>query len=221
MQPVGVLVLVDQDMIEIAADLRRQVRVGDHLRPVEQQVVVIEHILPLLGLDIGAKQLLQFRFPSGAPGKALGQDFIERQLGVHAARIDLQTGPLRRKPRCRFGEAELVPHQVHQIGGILPVMDGEGGIEPDLRGIVAQQFGADGMEGAGPSHALSHDAGFIAQRLSADALHAPGHLGCGAPGEGHQQDAARIGAADDEMGDAMCQRVGLARPGTGNHQQRP
>ena len=35
------------------------------------------------------------------------------------------------------------------------------------------------------------------------------------------EDAARIGAVDDEMGDAMGERVGLARAGAGDDQQRP
>jgi hypothetical protein len=34
-------------------------------------------------------------------------------------------------------------------------------------------------------------------------------------------DAARISAADDKMGDAMRQRVGLARAGAGDDEQRP
>ena len=65
LQPVGVLVFVDQHVIEAAADV-----VGDapasrhHLRPVEQQVVVIEDVLLLLGLDIGREQLLQLALPS-------------------------------------------------------------------------------------------------------------------------------------------------------------
>jgi hypothetical protein len=43
---------------------------ADHLRPVEQQVVVVEHLLRLLGLDVLAEQAPQFGFPLAAPGKA-------------------------------------------------------------------------------------------------------------------------------------------------------
>ena len=56
--------------------------------------------------------------------------------------------------------------------------------------------------------------------LRGDALDAAGHLAGGAAREGHQQDAARIGAVDDQMGDAVGQRVGLARAGAGDDQQR-
>ena len=69
LQAVGVLILVDQDVIEAAADVVGQAGSLDHLRPVEQQIVVIEHVLRLLGLDIGREQLLAARPPIRAPGK--------------------------------------------------------------------------------------------------------------------------------------------------------
>ena len=69
LQAVGVLIFVDQHMVEAAADVVGERRIAHRLRPVEQQVVVIEHVLPLLGLDIGREQLLQLGCPAGAPGK--------------------------------------------------------------------------------------------------------------------------------------------------------
>ena len=60
----------------------------------------------------------------------------------------------------------------------------------------------------------------LAERLRADALDAAAHFGRRPARKGHQQDAARIGAADDQMGDAMRQRVGLARTRSGDDQQR-
>ena len=63
--------------------------------------------------------------------------------------------------------------------------------------------------------------GVAAEHLAGDALDAPRHLRRGAAREGHQQDAARIGAVDDQMRDAVRQRVGLARAGAGDDQQRP
>ena len=58
------------------------------------------------------------------------------------------------------------------------------------------------------------------KRRCDDALGPALHLGGGAAREGQQQDAAGIGAVDDQVGDAMGQRIGLARPGAGNDQQR-
>jgi hypothetical protein len=55
LQPVGVLIFVDENMVEAFPNMGRQRRVADHLRPVEQQVVVIEHALCLFGLDIAGK----------------------------------------------------------------------------------------------------------------------------------------------------------------------
>ena len=112
-----------------------------------------------------------------------------------------------------------MPDQIHQVGGILAVVDREGGIEADLVGIFAQQPRADTMEGAGPGQRVGHDAGIVAHHLAGDPLDAPGHFGGGAAREGHQQDAAGIGAVDDQMGDPMRQRVGLAGSGAGDHQQ--
>ena len=113
-----------------------------------------------------------------------------------------------------------MPDQVDQVGGIVAIVDGEGGIEADLVRIVAQQPRPDAVEGAGPLQRVGHDAGLVAQHLSGDALDTPRHFGGGAPRKRHQQDAPGIGAVDDQMGDPMRQRVGLAGSGAGNHQQR-
>ena len=56
--------------------------------------------------------------------------------------------------------------------------------------------------------------------LPRDPLDPARHLGGGAARERHQQDAPRIGAVDDQMGDAVRQRVGLARAGAGDDEQR-
>ena len=49
---------------------------------------------------------------------------------------------------------------------------------------------------------------------------APLHLGGGAAREGEQQDAVRVGAAHHQMRDAVRERVGLARAGARDDQQR-
>ena len=114
-----------------------------------------------------------------------------------------------------------MPHDVEKIGGILAVVDGELRIEPDGGRIVAQQPRADAVERAGPVEGAGERAGRGAQHLAGDAPDAPRHLGGGAARERHQEDAARVGAADDEMRHAMRQRAGLARAGAGNDQKRP
>ena len=79
-----------------------------------------------------------------------------------------------------------MPDQIHQVGGILAIMDGEVGIEPDLLGVIAQQPSADAVEGAGPGQSIGHDLGALVHHPSRDALHPPRHLGGGATRESHQ-----------------------------------
>ena len=86
--------------------------------------------------------------------------------------------------------------------------------------MVAQQARADGVEGARPVEAAGQHGGLLAHHLAGDALDTPCHLGGGAARKGHEQDTARIGAGDDQMGDAVGERVGLAGAGAGNDQQR-
>jgi hypothetical protein len=84
--------------------------------------------------------------------------------------------------------------------------------------MAAQQARADGVEGTGPANA-STGAG-RANRRGNNALRPPLHLRSGSPGEGKQEDAAWIGAVDNQMRDAVRQCVGLARTGASDHQER-
>ena len=56
------------------------------------------------------------------------------------------------------------------------------------------------------------------EHLAGDPLDPFRHFGRRAAGKRHQQDAAGVGAVDDQMGDAMGQGVGLAGARAGNHQ---
>ncbi len=112
-----------------------------------------------------------------------------------------------------------MPHQIEQILAVAPVMDAEGRVEADGMGVLAQQAGTNGMEGAGPDEARR-----CARRAHGggdDALGAPLHLGGGPAREGQQQDAAGIGAVDGQVRHAVRQGLGFAGARTGNHQQGP
>jgi hypothetical protein len=150
LQPVGVLILVDQHVIEALGDIGGNRRLRHHLRPVEQEIVVVEHVLALLGLDISGEQRPQLRLPMLAPGEVRAQHLVERQLRVHRARIDREAGALGGKARLGLGEAEIVPDQIDEIRGILTVVDGESAIEPDLAGVFPEKPRADRVERAGP-----------------------------------------------------------------------
>src|ERR1700730_17233677 len=86
---------------------------------------------------------------------------VRSSLVWDASRIDSKTGALGREAVFRLREPEFVPHEVHQIGRVLAVMNGESRIESDLACIVPQEPGADPMEGPGPER-IGHDTGAVA-----------------------------------------------------------
>jgi len=62
LKPVCVLILVDKDVVKATTDI--EAWIVDAVSPVDQEVVVIEHILTLFGCDIRREQLPQLGFPS-------------------------------------------------------------------------------------------------------------------------------------------------------------
>jgi hypothetical protein len=96
---------------------------------------------------------------------------------------------------------------------VVDVQNGEVGFEPDHLGMPAQDFYADGMEGAEPRHALDHAADNVAD--------AGFHFARRLVGEGDGQNLAGPGAAGGEdVGDAHGEHAGLAGAGAGQHQHR-
>jgi hypothetical protein len=73
------------------------------------------------------------------------------------------------------------------------------------------------MEGARPTNACHHSA--WTHCGSYDALNPTLHLRGRTPREREQQDAARISAVDDKVGDTMRYGVGFAGARPGNHQE--
>src|SRR6476619_5604958 len=69
LKAVGVLILIHQDMIEAGRKILRNWTLDCHLSPVEQEIVIIEHVLTLFCFDVGAKEIAKFCFPLDAPGK--------------------------------------------------------------------------------------------------------------------------------------------------------
>ena len=62
-----VLVFVDEDMVEFRPHLRGDGWHPSGLAPVQQQIVVIEHVVALFGSDIASKKPLQLGLPFVAP----------------------------------------------------------------------------------------------------------------------------------------------------------
>jgi hypothetical protein len=74
-----------------------------------------------------------------------------------------------------------VPDEIHQVGGVFTVVNGEGWIESDMVGIFAKQPGADAVERAGPAQRLIHDCGVLAEDFAGNPLDPLRHLGGRAP----------------------------------------
>ena len=211
-------------MVETRADFGGQRRVGRHHVPVEQQVVVVEHLLFELGLDVGAAERGELLFPVQAPRVRRLQRVPQRPLRVDAMRVDAEARVLAREALHRLREAEPVTHDVHQVRGVAAVEHAEAGIETEPRRVFADQAVADRVERAGPRQAqVVGDAGrrirLGRERLGHDFLRASGHFERGAAREREQQHALRRHAGEQQARDAVRERAGLARARPGDDEQ--
>ena len=218
LQRVGVLVLVDEDVVEALAHAGAARRVGEQAAPEEQQVVVVQHLLLLLGVGVRGEELRQPFFGRQAPRERRVQHLVQRQLRVDAARVDVEAGGLLREPRAAAAEAEAGAGDVHEVFGVAAVHDREVRRHADVACVDAEQAGGGGVERPAPD-ALRGAAGAVAARRE-DRLDPAQHLGGGAAREREQQDAPRVGAALDELGDAVHERSRLAGACAGDDEQR-
>ena len=143
LEPIGVLVLIDEDMVEAPTDLGCNGGFGHGVAPVQQEVVVIEDVVALLGHDIGLEQPTKLTRPIGTPGKTLGKRLLERALGIHRVGVDREAGALAGEAGSRSSQAEFGADKVEEIRRIGAVENGEGRIEPDRRGVEPQEAAAD------------------------------------------------------------------------------
>ena len=135
LEPIGVLVLVNEDVVERAAYLHCDGGFGHRMAPVQQEVVVIEDVVPLLGHDIGLEQPTKLVRPIGTPGKTLGERLLERAPGIDRVGVDRQASVLAGEAGSRPGQAELRAYKVEEIRRIGAVENGEGRVEPDRKGV--------------------------------------------------------------------------------------
>ena len=182
LQRIGVLIFIDQHMIEQRTHPRRQFGYLHELAPVQEQVVIVEYALALLGCDVAVEQFAELRFPFRAPGKPFQQHRFQRLVGVDGPRIDGETGGLEGKAPVLLRKSALVSHQVHEVGGVFTIMNGERGIKPDAVSVTAQQTRRHRVKRSCPANA---DAVGPDGRLD-DAFGAPFHFGGRAPGESQQ-----------------------------------
>jgi len=102
-------------------------------------------------------------------------------------------------------------NEIHRIGRILAIMDGEGWVEADLMSVFSQETRPDAVECPGPSEGGSDRSPTLVSDLVTNPVDAFRHFHGGSPRKRQEKNAARIGAIDDEMGDAMGERVGFPR----------
>ena len=221
LQAVRVLVLVDEHVVEARRHMVREAPVFHHLRPVEQQVVVVEHALVELGGGVVAKQRPQLGLAGRAPRVDAVQHVGQRRLAVEHTRVDRQAGGLRREALRRLGEFQLVPHQAHQVFGIGAVLNGEVLGQADLRRVLAQQPRADAVKRARPGQPRCGLNRAETERAVQGDADAALHVARRAAREREQQDALRVDPGEHEARHPRRQRFGFARTGAGDHEQRP
>ncbi len=219
LQRVRVLVLVDEHVVEAFAHAGAAGGVGEQAAPEQEQVVVVQHLLLLLGVRVRGEELRQALLGRQAPRERCVQHLVQRELRVDAARVDVEAGGLLREPRSAAAETEARTRDVYEVLGVTAVHDGEVRLHADVPGVDAQQAGGGGVEGAAPD-ALGRAARAVAARRE-DRLDPAQHLGGGAAREREQQHAPWVGAALDEPGDAVDERGRLAGAGAGDDEQRP
>lgn len=120
------------------------------MAPVQQEVVVIEDVVPLLGHDIGFEQPTQLVRPIGTPRKTLGERLLEGAPGIDRVGVDRQAGVLAGKAGSGSGQAELRAYKVEEIRRIGAVENREGRVEPDRKGVEPQKAAADRMKCSRP-----------------------------------------------------------------------
>src|SRR6266446_7179504 len=107
LEPVGVLILVDENVVEASAYFGSDGRLGHRVTPVQEEIVVIEYVVLLLPCDISLKEATEFAGPLVTPWKKPGEGFFERTAGVDGVRVDRQAGVLTGEARRGLRQAEF------------------------------------------------------------------------------------------------------------------
>src|SRR5260370_19625429 len=76
----------------------------------------------------------------------IAEHLVERLLGIDGPRVNRKAGAFGGESVLRLRKSKLVADQIHQVGGILPVMDRKAGVEPNLAGVLAEKPCSNAME---------------------------------------------------------------------------
>ena len=209
---VGVLVLVDEDVVVETGDFLAELRRGfEQERPEKKQVVVIDEI-PLLfaprivGVDPGeileVVDELRVRIPN---------DVLDRYLGVDVPGVDVLQRLLLREA-LRFRRVpELRARELHQVSRIALIHDGE----------ILGQSGRLAVATEQPVRCRVKGSAVNALAVSThQPLGAGKHLLRGATCERQQKNPLGADSTLDEMRDPVDERAGLAGTGAGDDEKR-
>ena len=179
----------------------------------QEQIVEVDLAFGPLAGDVGPEEGSDGLGMGLAPGIVGRQHLTEAMAGVDAPRVHLDQ---RRRPghAHRAGaESVLVPQQVHDIGGVGGIEQGESRRQPERLREARDELMGDGVERAAaePSSALA-----AAAQRSCSGEHVVGRP----PREGQQQDPLRRHAALEQSRHPGGQRACLSGPGAGHDHER-
>ncbi len=214
LQPVHVLVLVNQHVIEVLGDHRADYIIREQCVPIQQQVIEIEHPESTLAQAVGAEDRGERLPVLPAPGKAFGQNLAEGPLRVDRPRVDVQQRPGAREAPAALGVPLLLAHHVQEIGGVAGVQDTETRVEPERGRVNADHAVSQRMKRA------TNDPARIGGDPLSQRARPLDHLPGRPPGERQQQDPFRRSALRHQPRRTTAQRRRLPRPGAGENQQR-
>ena len=127
LQGVGVLELIDENVIEATTDGARDFGRLHQIMPVQQQVVEVEHALLEFRLDVGDEKPLQVGLMLGAPGKLCAQHGLELLLRIDSTRVDGEAGRGLGELQILRGEPAIAPHDVHETDAVVAIQRREAG----------------------------------------------------------------------------------------------
>ena len=147
---VRILILVNENVVKPRTNLARELRFGNKVAPVQEQVIVVEYLTALFTLHVLAKQLGELVGPVDTPWIAFVQSIQQRLLRIHAARIDSEAGIFPGESARGSREFQFVTYDVHNIRRIATIKNRKARIQSQVVRIVAQQAIGDGVKCARP-----------------------------------------------------------------------
>ena len=207
LRPVGILVLVDQDVREpflvLCQDLRN---FPENLYRQHEQIVEIYCIVPLQG------RLVLPIYPGDLLLVIVPRTLREGSRIDHPAFLGTDARPNLPWWELPLRDLLIPEHLPHQRKLVVGIVDGEIGVEACRRGLPPQNARAQGVKGSEP-----HAPGVSVQQFLDAAVHLPRCF----VGERHGHDCARAHAADlDQVRKSVGQHARFSGPGPRQDENR-